>query len=68
MLVNWLTVVEKNEKWNSSYTILAWCQWVSVRIDLRDCYVSLLGNGMQDRRDHFTWATPRRPKIYQYPF
>ena len=44
MLVNGLTVVEKDEKWDSSYTVLTWCEWVGIRIDLRNCDVSLLGN------------------------
>ena len=68
VLVNGLTVVEKDEKWDSSYTVLAWCEWVGIRVDLCDCDVSLLGDGMQDRRDHFTWAAPWCPKVYQYPF
>ena len=68
MLVHRLTIMEKNQEWDSPHSILAWSQGVSVSVDFCDCDISFLRNGMKDRRDHFARATPRGPEIYQHPF
>ena len=44
VLVYRLTVMEKNEERNSSYTILAWSQWIGVSVDFCDCDISFLRN------------------------
>jgi len=48
VLIDGLSVVEKNEEWNSPHPILTWCQWIGVRVDLRNRDVSLIGDGMED--------------------
>jgi len=48
VLIDGLSVVEKNEEWNSPHTILTRGQWISVRVDLRNRDVSLIGDGMED--------------------
>ena len=44
MLVNGLTVVEKDEKWDPPHPILAWSQWIGVSVDFCDCDISFLRN------------------------
>jgi len=48
VLIDGLSVVEKNEERNSPHTILTRGQWISVRVDLRNRDVSLIGDGMED--------------------
>ena len=48
MLIDGLSVVEENEERNSPHTILTRGQWISVRVDLRNRDVSLIGDGMED--------------------
>ena len=48
VLIDGLSVVEKNEERNSPHTILTGGQWISVRVDLRNRDVSLIGDGMED--------------------
>ena len=48
MLIDGLSVVEKNEERNSPHTILTRGQWISVRVDLRNRDVSLIGDGMEE--------------------
>ena len=48
VLIDGLSVVEKNEEWNTPHTILTRGQWISVRVDLRNRDVSLIGDGMED--------------------
>ena len=48
VLIDGLSVVEKNEERNSPHTILTRGQWIGVRVDLRNRDVSLIGDGMED--------------------
>ena len=67
MLVNRLSIVEKNEERDPPHTVLAWSQWVAIRVDLCNRDVSLLSNRMQNWGDHLAWAAPWCPEVDQNP-
>ncbi len=48
MLIDGLSIVEKNEERNSPHTILARGQWIGVGVHLSNRDVSLIGDGVED--------------------
>jgi len=48
VLIDGLSIVEKNEERNSPHTILARGQWIGVGVHLSNRDVSLIGDGVED--------------------
>lgn len=64
----YFTILEQHQGWYAPDAIAWWRGRIIVNIQLGDFNLSqvLPGDFLENRRDHFAWATPLRPIIDQY--